>query len=261
MNEVTWVENDGTATTSLRATEINEGSGEASFLARRRTARATGGWYLALATFGLVGFLLIRSRIFVDGDPAATLTNLIERSGLARTGLVFELAIVVTQALAAVWFYKLFRPANSTAAWALAVFGMANAVVILMSACFLATALTVSGDFGLAPGGDAAATVRLMYELSSNSWGVGSIFFGLWLIPMGYIASTSGLMPKWLGRILILGGVGYVLSAFVKYGVPDAPGWLGEGLPIPATVGEFWMIGYLLIKGVRAPQSIPVSTR
>ena len=259
MSEVTWVEHDGA--TGLRATETSEGSSKALFLARRRTARATGLWYLALAIAGLVGFLLIRPRIFVEGDPAATLTNLIERVGLARAGLVFEMMVVVTQALAAVWFYKLFRPSNSTAAWALAVFGMANALVILMSAGFLATALTVSSDFGLAPGGDAAATVQLMYELSSTSCGVGSLFFGLWLVPMGYIASSSGLMPKWLGRILIFGGVCYVLSAFVKYGVTDAPVWVGEALPIPATVGEFWMIGYLLLKGIRAPRSIPVGIR
>ena len=164
---------------------------------------------------------------------------------------MLELAIVVTQALAAVWFYKLFRSANSTAAWALAVFGMANALVVLASAGFMATALTVSTDFGLAPGGDAAATVQLMYQLSASSWGVGSLFFGLWLIPMGYIATGSGLMPKWLGRILVIGGVGYVLSAFVNYGIADAPAWLGEGLPLPATVGEFWMIGFLLLKGIR----------
>ena len=78
---------------------------------------------------------------------------------------------------------------------------------------------------------------------------------------MGYIASTSGLMPRWLGRILILGGVGYVLNAFVKYGLTGAPVWLGEAIPIPATIREFWMIGYLLLKGIRAPRTNAVGTR
>lgn len=252
---------DGATTTSWRASETNGAMGEALFLARRRTARAAGLWYLALAIAGVVGFLLIRPRIYVDGDPAATLTNLIERASLARAGLVLELALVVTQALAAVWFYKLFRSANSVAAWALAVFGMVNAVAIMASAGFMATALTVSSDFGLAPGGDAAATVQLMYQLSSNSWGVGSLFFGLWLIPMGYVATGSGLMPKWLGRTLVIGGVGYVLSAFVNYGVADAPTWLGDALSLPATVGEFWMIGYLLLKGIRRSDQSPAGNR
>ncbi|HSK06508.1 MAG TPA: DUF4386 domain-containing protein [Acidimicrobiia bacterium] len=225
-----------------------------TFSALRRTARVAGLWYLALAITGGVGFLLVRPSIHVEGDPAATLANLIDRAGLARAGLALELGLVVTQALAAVWFYKLFRSVNGSAAWALAVFGMMNAVAIMASAGFTATALAVSSDFGLAPGGDPAGTVQLLYQLSSGSWGVGSLFFGLWLIPMGHIASSSGLMPEWLGRILVLGGVGYVLSAFVGHGVVDAPVWLVEGLPLPATIGEFWMIGYLLLNGVRSPQ-------
>ncbi len=237
-----------TATTAVVSHDAEE---TASFQSRRRTARATGLWYLALAITGGTAFLLIRPMIYVDGDPAATLANLVQRPGLARVGLLLELALVLTQAIAAVWFYKLFRSANSPAAWALAVFGMVNAVAIMASAGFLATALTVSSDFGLAPGGDAAATVQLMYQMSANSWGVGSIFFGLWLIPMGHIATHSGLMPKWLGRILVIGGFGYVLSTFVTYGFADAPTWLSDGLAMPATVGEFWMIFYLLFRGIR----------
>ena len=250
MNGVTLSSDGATAAKA----PVSQGAGEAaSFHSRRRTARAAGLWYLALAITGGTGFLLIRPMIYVDGDPAATLANLVQRPGLARVGLVLELALVLTQAIAAVWFYKLFRSANSPAAWALAVFGMVNAVAIMASAGFLATALTVSSDFALAPGGDAAATVQLMYHLSANCWGVGSLFFGLWLIPMGHIAAGSGLMPKWLGRVLIIGGVGYVLSTFVNYGFADAPTWLSDGLPMPATVGEFWMIFYLLFKGIRSP--------
>lgn len=217
----------------------------------RRTARVTGVWYLALALAGLFGFLIIRPAIYVSGDPAATMSNLVDKETLAHLGLFLELALVVTQALAAVWFYKLFKRINETAAWALAVFGIVNAVAILASAGFMATALTVSGDAGLAPGGDAAATVQLMYELSTNAWGVGALFFGLWLIPMGHVAASSGRMPKWLGWTLIVGGCGYVLSALVGYGIADAPAWIVDGLTFPATVGEVWMIGYLLIVGIR----------
>jgi len=231
--------------------ETSDSADVVSLVALRRTARVTGMWYLALAISGLVGFLLIRPQIFVAGEPAATLANLVNEAPLARLGLVAELALVITQALAAVWFYKLFRLSNHVAAWALAVFGLMNAAAIMASAAFLATALAVSGEPGLAPGGDAAGLVQLMYELSSNSWGVGALFFGLWLIPMGYLVTDSDLMPVWLGRILMIGGLGYLVSAFVSYGLAAAPGWLVEGLTVPATIGEFWMIIYLLAVGVR----------
>jgi hypothetical protein len=221
----------------------------------RRTARLTGVWYLALAISGVVGFFLIRPQIYVASDPGATLANLVDHEGLARLGLVFELALVVTQALAAVWFYKLFRSINNTAAFALATFGIVNAIAIMASAVFMATALAVAGDPGLAAGGDAAATAQLMYQLSSNVWGVGSLFFGLWLIPMGHIAASSGRMPRWLGRLLMVGGCGYLLSAFVSYGMAGVPTWIVEVLALPATFGEFWMIGYLLVVGIRETRS------
>ena len=228
-----------------------DGAASSSVSVLKRTARATGLWYLALGITGMLGFLVVRPQIFAEGDASATLANLVGNEGLARLGLVAEMGVVVAQALAAVWFYKLFRSINHVSAWALAIFGIMNAVAIMASAAFLATALSVAGDPGLAVGGDAAGTVQLMYELSANSWGVGAMFFGLWLIPMGYVAATSGRMPVWLGRILIVGGAGYVLSAFVGYGIADAESWLVEGLTYLATIGEFWMIGYLLIVGIR----------
>lgn len=218
----------------------------------RRTARVAGLWYLALGITGMLAFFAIRQQLHVPGEPAATLSNLVDRDGLVRVGIAVEMGVVVSQALAAVWFHKLFRRTNPTAAWSLAAFGLVNAIAIMAGAVFLATALAVAGDPGLAPGGDAAATVQLLYELANNSWGMGALFFGLWLIPMGHLARTSGYMPPLLGHILVVGGVGYVLSALVDHGLAGAPAWLVGGLTIPATIGEFWMIGYLLAIGVRA---------
>jgi hypothetical protein len=164
--------------------------------------------------------------------------------GLARLGIALEMAIVVTQALAALWFFRLFRSVDAFAAGAIGVFGMVNAVAILGSAACLATAL----DVALEPVGD-PGTAQLLYLLSDNLWGVGALFFGLWLIPMGWCVLASGSMPRALGWVLVAGGVGYVLSAFLRYLVPDA-GSLVDLATIPATIGEVWMIGVLLVRGV-----------
>jgi hypothetical protein len=222
-----------------------------------RTARTTGLFYLGLAVAGAFGFLLIRPRLLGD-DPAATLANLVGHEWLARAGIAFELLIVGTQALAALWFYRLFRTVDPFAAGGIAAFGLVNAVAVLVSAALLATALQVALD----PVGDAAATVQLLYLVSGNLWGVGALFFGLWLIPMGWCVLRSGWMPRALGWVLVGGGVGYVLSAFVGYLVPGASILTGA-LVVPATVGEFWMVGYLLIRGVRrtGPGGAPPPTR
>jgi hypothetical protein len=216
----------------------------------RRTARAAGSWYLGLAVTGIIGFLLLRPAVYDPDDAAATLENLMTDEGLARLALGMELAIAVTQALAAVWFYKLFRPIIPVAAWGVGVFGMVNAVAILASSAAVATALEVASDAGLAPADDAAATTQLLFRLSESFWGVGALFFGLWLIPMGWVAATSGRFPRELGWVLVAGGVGYVASAFLENAV-DAPAGLVDALTIPATVGELWMIGYLLVVGIR----------
>jgi hypothetical protein len=209
------------------------------------TARTTGLLYLGLAITGVVGFLLIRPRLFDPDDPAATLTNLVENEQLARVGIALEIGIALTQALAALWFYRLFCSVDAFAAGTIAVFGVVNAVVILSSAAVVATALEVSLD----PVDDGASNAQLMYIVSDNLWEVGALFFGLWLIPMGWCVLRSRWMPRLLGWVLIVGGAGYLLSAFVAYLAPDA-GIAADVLAFPATVGEFWMIGYLLVRGV-----------
>ncbi|HET9138771.1 DUF4386 domain-containing protein [Actinophytocola sp.] len=151
------------------------------------------------------------------GDPAATLANLVERETLARAGVAFELLVVVTIALAAA-------------------FGLVNAVAILSSAAML-------------------ATVQLLYLLSANLGEVGALLFGLWLIPMGWCVLRSGWMPRALGWVLIAGGAAYLLSAFVRYLLPGAQG-VADALTLPATVGEVWMVGYLLGRGLTGATSL-----
>ena len=212
----------------------------------QRDSLLTGLFYLGLAVTGSLGFLMVRPELFADGDPAKTLANLVEREYLARLGLALELGIVIFQALAAVWFARLFREVDAFAAGALALFGMVNAIVILASAALLHAALAVAlGSTGADPW-----MGHFAYLLSGSFWQVGSVFFGLWLMPMGWLVLRSGLGPRALGWILIVGGVGYVLSVFVAVLLPKAGAWAGY-LSIPATVGEFWIIILLVWRGLR----------
>lgn len=213
-----------------------------------KTARITGAWYFGLAISGMLGFLVFHPKLFVTNDPGKTLSNLTELVTIARIRLVFELLIVVTQALAAVWFYKLFCTVDKWAALALGIWGTVNAVIISVSA------IAISASIGIANAAvpvmqDKVILIQLLSSIISNAWTVGGIFFGLWLLPMGYLVIRSGRMPIWLGRILLMGGVGYLLQTFL--GSLGIGGSILDILVLPATVGEFWMIGYLLIFGIR----------
>lgn len=212
------------------------------------TARITGVWYLTLAISGALGFMIFHPQIFVSNDPQKTLTNLTNLQSISRIRLLFELLIIVSQALTAVWFYKLFREIKAWAAWAVGIWGMMNSAAIMISAISMSSAIEIAKS-STQTYQEKIVLIQLLGNLITNAWGVGSLFFGLWLIPMGYIIVNSKRMPVWLGRILMIGGIGYLISTFIKYIGIDNP--LLELLVVPATIGEFWMIGYLLIYGIR----------
>ena len=212
------------------------------------TARVTGVWYLTLAISGALGFMIFHPQIFISNDPEKTLTNLTNLQSISRIRLLFELLIIVSQALTAVWFYKLFREINAWAAWTVGIWGMMNSAAIMISAISMSSAIEIAKS-STQTYQEKIVLIQLLGNLITNAWGVGSLFFGLWLIPMGSIIVNSKRMPVWLGRILMIGGIGYLISTFIKYIGIDNP--LSELLVVPATIGEFWMIGYLLIYGIR----------
>jgi hypothetical protein len=212
------------------------------------TARVTGIWYLILAISGMLGFLLFHPQIFIANKPQETLSNLINLKSTATIRLLFEMVLIVSQAVAALYFYKLFKDIKSWAAWGLGVWGTVNAVAIMISAIAMSSAIEIANSTAQTLP-ERTMMIQLLSGLISNAWGMGNIFFGLWLIPMGYIVVSSKRMPIWLGRILMIGGFGYILSALLKYMGIDAA--IADSLAIPATIGEFWMIGYLLSYGIR----------
>lgn len=224
---------------------------------RVSTARWTGVFYLGLAVMGIVGFLFVRGELFVADDSAATLANLVDRASLARVGIAADLSTVLFQALAAMWFFRLFRNENSFAAGSIAAFGLVNAAAIVVATAFSSTALLVAGEVALAPGADQAATVQLLYELNGAAWSLGGLFFGLWLIPMGYVVVKYKVMPAALGWVLMVGGVTYMIDTYVAQLIADPPAAVSSVLVGVATLGELWMIGYLLIFGVRTADRIP----
>ena len=205
-------------------------------------ARTTGLLYLLIAVTSMLGHLVLGAGLFVTDDPAATLSNL--ASTRANVAVALVLGIALFQALTAVSFYRLFRAVDGFAAGTLAAFGLVCSVAITLSAALLGAAVDAATS--------APASVEVLHLIDNNLWDASSLFFGLWLVPMGWLVLRSGWAPRALGWLLVGGGGLYVVSAFTLALMPGSSG-LATALALPASIGELWMIGHLLVRGVRQP--------
>ena len=86
---------------------------------------------------------------------------------------------------------------------------------------------------------------------------IAQMFFGLWLLPLGYLVLRSGWFPKVLGVLLIVGGVGYVVDLFVQFLAPGVAEVIEAFVVAPAAVGELWFVAWLLVKGVPVAEPAP----
>ena len=80
---------------------------------------------------------------------------------------------------------------------------------------------------------------------------VAAIFFGLWLLPLGLLVFKSGFLPKFLGLLLMLGSLGYLVLFVQGFLFPGSEGtlWTNPFL-IVTHLSEFALLLWLLIKGV-----------
>jgi len=86
---------------------------------------------------------------------------------------------------------------------------------------------------------------------------IAQIFFGLWLVPLGYLAyKSAGWFPKWLGVLLVVGGVCYLVDLLALFLVPDFGAKIHTFVVIPPAVAEISMVLYLLVIGVKTVKPV-----
>ena len=153
--------------------------------------------------------------------------------------------------------FRLLDGVHRRAGTALLVFVAVGAGSILVNLTFQVGALLTATD----PAYDASTTLLLL-DLHRYGYALGGVFFGLWLLPMGWAAVRTTLFPTWLGVLLIAGSVAWVLDPVILFGLPDAAVPAGIVATV-TTVAELTLIVYLLVRGVRrpAPTELPVLSR
>lgn len=218
-------------------------------------ARIAGLIYLVVVVAGIFSLAYAPSQLIVPADAARTVQNLIEHEALFRASIAG--AFVCYLAFLALPFalHRLLAPAGREVAMAMVVLAVVSVPISLTAMLHKLDVVTLLGDKPWAAG---LPPERLQFEvmssLASHSNGVviAEIFWGLWLLPFGYLVYRSGRLPKALGVLLALGGLGNTIGAF---GTTLFEGYRGsafaEAASWPASLGEIGICLWLVLFGAR----------
>jgi Domain of unknown function (DUF4386) len=225
----------------------------------KRLARTAGVLYLIVGIFGGFAEGYVEPKMYVAGNAAATAGNVVANPGLVRMGVVADLLDGTAFILLALVLYILFKRVNKSVARALLVFVTLATAITCLSAVFEFEGLRVAtGAVNLAAFGSGGSNAMVLLLLETQHYGllIAQIFFGLWLVPLGYLAYKSGWFPKALGVLLVVGGACYLVDLLAAFLAPDLGQNIHAFIVIPCAIAEIWMVGYLLMIGVKTVKSV-----
>jgi hypothetical protein len=224
----------------------------------KRLARIAGVLYLLLGIFGGFAQGFLYPKIYVAGDAAKTAGNLITNSGLVRIGVAADLFQATVWVFVALTLYRLLRHVNRSAASAMVILASIGAGITMLNAVFEFEGLRIAtGAMNLAGFGGASSNGLALLMVDAQHYGllIASIFMGLWLVPLGYLAFMSGWFPRALGVVLIAAGACYLVDVFAAFLVPDFGKAIHGYITIPSIIAEVWTLVYLLAIGVNTKKS------
>ncbi len=216
-----------------------------------QTARMAGIFYLAfLLTFIFAG--IVRSKLVVLGDTAATVNNISASRWLFRFGFMSDVLSAVFFLLAAWALYVLLKPTNEKIALLFLLLNLAGVAIqsINMLNQLAALILLSGADYLKVFQTDQLQALAMSFlNLHKNGFMIAQIFYGAWLLPLGYLVFISGFLPRILGILLIIDCVGVLISFFQFFLFPGYEVITYPGL-VASFIAEFSLSLWLLIKGV-----------
>jgi Domain of unknown function (DUF4386) len=217
-----------------------------------KTARMAGFLYLVLAVLSAFGLVYVPSVLIVPGDAAATANNIVTSESLFRLGFVSNLIAFTVNVFVVLLLYKLLKPVNKNIASLMVILILVGLGIAMLNEVnqFVAL-LLLSGNYLTAfTAEQLQALASLSLDIYQQGFSVAHIFWGLWLFPLGYLVFKSGFLPKVIGVLLILAGVGYLVDFTLFFLFPDITVTVSNF----TFVGELLLILWLLIKGVNVEQ-------
>jgi hypothetical protein len=216
-----------------------------------RTAAVVAGAALilmaALAGFG--NFVAVEGMV-TAGDPVATARDVAASEGLFRLGLISLYLAALLDVVVAWALMRVFRPVNAEVsrlgAW-LRLTYTAVFMVALSQLAGIPALLDGAGGSGTFTTGQLQAQALAKVETFHDIWFAGLILFGAHLVLAGYLAYRSGYVPRLIGVLLVVAGIGYAVDSFASVLIDDVPFTIST----VTFLGEFLLAVWLLLRGRR----------
>jgi hypothetical protein len=215
-------------------------------------ARVAGLLYLVVIIAGITAQLIISGRLIVDGDAVATATNILTHRDLFQLGLTIYLIEMACQIAQAILFYILLRPVSRNLSQLALTFNLIGCTIKTLSRLFYIAPLLVLGDSGYLSvfnPEQLQALALLLINLNNQAAGIALVFFGVSTLLNGYLIFRSTLLPRVLGVLSMLGGLGWLTFLY-----PPLGNQMFYYIMLIALLGSGSQIFWLLVKGVNVEQ-------
>jgi hypothetical protein len=216
-----------------------------------RSASVTAGaGLLLMSVLAIFGNIVAVDGLVTEGDAARTATDIMASQGLFRLGIVSLIVVVALDVVVAWALYRVFSPVNAGLSMLAAAFRLVYAAVFMVAiGQLLGVIRLLSDDSNGAVLGIDQMQAQAMLEIAAfnDIWYVGQFLFGLHLLLIGYLAYRSSYVPKVLGVLLAIAGLGYATDSLGA--VLSQESW--TDISAFTFLGEFLLALWLLIRARR----------
>ena len=225
-------------------------SSKSTDISLRTSAIVAGLGLLIMAILAPIANFGILQKLIVAGDVANTANNIIVSAGLFRMGICILLVVAIADVVVAWALYILLKPVNKSlsllAAWFRIVYA-AIFVSVLNNLLIVLQLLNGSDYLKAFETNQLHAQAMLSLNAFTEGWNIGLAVFGLHLLVLGYLVFKSGYLPKFLGILVVIAGLGYLIDNLGKILSPD----YNVTIAMFTFIGEVLLIIWLLWRGIK----------
>ena len=229
----------------------------------KTTAHVAGLLYLIVVVTGIVNLMYVPSQLQVPGDAAATVSNILASKSLFGLGIAAGVVCYTAFMLLPLVLYRLLGGIDRNVAVLMVALAVVSVPISLLNLSHKLDVLTLLGDADYLQAFTAAqlqTQVMLALDAYRNGALISEVFWGLWLLPFGYLVFKSGFIPRVLGILLMLGCFGYLINISARMLFPGyAETAIASIVSLPSALGEIGTCLWLLIAGIRKRKGAVVS--